>query len=170
MKGTTTVTGKASFNGGLTGTLTGSLIGNADTATTALSCSGNSATATNADKLDNLSADNYFKHRDAAFNSEWTGKYLWTLWDNHLYAADKRFAVTLTGTGATNLSYLFDGRFESSVTITEDQAVLHIKHPTEGNVWTEGLPYGHFDVIFYNSDAENITGRVYCNYDEQGIG
>lgn len=48
INGTITVTGKASFNGGLTGTLTGNLIGNADTATTASSCSGNSATATKA--------------------------------------------------------------------------------------------------------------------------
>lgn len=132
--------------------------------------SGNAATATNADKLGNIVADNYFKQRDAVFNSDWGGKYLWTLWDNHLYAADKRFAVTLTGTGATNLSYLFDGSFESSVTITEDQAVLHIKHPTAGNVWTEGLPYGNFYVVFYDSDAENVTGRVYCNYDGHGIG
>ena len=38
-----TVNGKASFNNGLTGTLTGSLIGNASTAS---SCSGNAATAT----------------------------------------------------------------------------------------------------------------------------
>ena len=40
---TLTVNGKASFNNGLTGTLTGSLIGNASTAS---SCSGNAATAT----------------------------------------------------------------------------------------------------------------------------
>ena len=40
---TLTVNGKASFNNGLTGTLTGNLIGNANTAS---SCSGNSATAT----------------------------------------------------------------------------------------------------------------------------
>lgn len=40
---TLTVNGKASFNNGLTGTLTGSLIGNANTAS---SCSGNAATAT----------------------------------------------------------------------------------------------------------------------------
>lgn len=134
------------------------------------SCSGNAATATNADKLGNLNADNYFKQRDAVFNSDWDGKYLWTLWDNHLYAADKRFAVTLTGTSETNLSYLFDGSFESSVSITETKAVLHIKHTTAGNVWTSGLPYGSFYIVFYNSDAENVTGRVYCNYDGQGIG
>lgn len=135
-----------------------------------INITGNAASATNADKLGNIVADNYFKQGDAVFNSEWGGKCLWTLWDNHLYAADKRFAITLTGTGATNLSYLFDGSFESSVTITEDQAVLHIKHPTTGNVWTDGLPYGNFYVVFYNSDAENVTGRVYCNYDGQGIG
>ena len=40
---TLTVNGKASFNNGLTGTLTGNLIGNANTAS---SCSGNAATAT----------------------------------------------------------------------------------------------------------------------------
>ena len=40
---TLTVNGKASFNNGLTGTLTGNLIGNASTAS---SCSGNAATAT----------------------------------------------------------------------------------------------------------------------------
>lgn len=140
--------------------------GHADTADTAVSA----GTATNADKLGNLNADNYFKQRDAVFNSDWGGKYLWTLWDNHLYAADKRFAVTLTGTSETNFSYLFDGSFESSVSITETKAVLHIKHTTAGNVWTSGLPYGSFYVVFYNSDAENVTGRVYCNYDGQGIG
>lgn len=140
--------------------------GHADTADTAVSA----GMATNADKLGNLNADNYFKQRDAVFNSEWDGKYLWTLWDNHLYAADKRFAVTLTGTDATNFSYLFDGSFESMVSITETKAVLHIKHTTAGNVWTSGLPYGSFYVVFYNSDAENVTGRVYCNYDGQGIG
>lgn len=140
--------------------------GHADTADTAVSA----GTATNADKLGNLNADNYFKQRDAVFNSDWGGKFLWTLWDNHLYAADKRFAVTLTGTGETNLSYLFDGSFESSVSITETKAVLHIKHTTAGNVWTSGLPYGSFYVVFYNSDAENVTGRVYCKYEQQGIG
>lgn len=170
INGAIAVTGKASFNGGLTGTLTGNLIGNADTATTASSCSGNSATATNADKLGNLNADNYFKHRDAAFNSEWSGKYLWTLWDNHLYAATKRFDVTLTGTTSTNFDALFDGSFESQITITEPQAVLNIRSTTKGNVWTTGLPYGDFYVVFYNSDAENITGRVYCNYASQGTG
>ena len=144
--------------------------GTGATGTWGINITGNAASATNADKLGNIVADNYFKQGDAVFNSEWGGKCLWTLWDNHLYAADKRFAITLTGTGATNLRYLFDGSFESSVTITEDQAVLHIKHPTTGNVWTDGLPYGNFYVVFYNSDAENVTGRVYCNYDGQGIG
>ena len=134
------------------------------------SLQGNASTATNADKLGNITADNYFKHRDAVFNSEWSGKYLWTLWDNHLHAADKRLAITLTGTTSTNFSSLFDGSFESSVSITEAKAVLHIKSTTEGNVWTEGLPYGDFYVVFYNSDAENITGRVYCNYAPQGTG
>ena len=135
--------------------------------------SGNAATATlasNADKLGNITASEYFKNRDAVFNSEWSGKYLWTLWDNHLYAADKRFAITLTGTNSTNFSPLFDGSFESTVAITEAQAVLHIKHTTAGNVWTFGLPYGSFYVVFYNSDAENVTGRVYCNYSPQGTG
>ena len=65
---------------------------------------------------------------------------------------------------------MFDGSFESSVSITEAKAVLHIKSTTEGNVWTEGLPYGDFYVVFYNSDAENITGSVYCNYAPQGTG
>ena len=134
------------------------------------SLQGNASTATNADRLGNITADNYFKNRDAVFNSDWGGKYLWTLWDNHLYAADKRFTVTLNGTTTANLSYLFDGSFESSVSITETKAVLHIKHTTAGNVWTSGLPYGSFYVVFYNSDAENVTGRVYCNYDGQGIG
>ena len=134
------------------------------------SLQGNASSATNADRLGNITADNYFKHRDAVFNSEWSGKYLWTLWDNHLHAADKRLAVTLTGTTSTNFSLLFDGSFESSVSITEAKAVLHIKSTTEGNVWTEGLPYGDFYVVFYNSDAENITGRVYCNYAPQGTG
>lgn len=135
-----------------------------------ISITGNAATATNADKLGNIAANNYFKDRDAIFNSEWSGKYLWTLWDNHLYAADKRLAITLTGTTSTNFSLLFDGSFESSVSITEAKAVLHIRSTTEGNVWTEGLPYGDFYVVFYNSDAENITGRVYCNYASQGTG
>lgn len=135
-----------------------------------LTASNYSGTATNANNLANIPAGNYFKHWDAVFNSEWSGKYLWTLWDNHLYAADKRLAVTLTGTTSTNFSSLFDGSFESSVSITEAKAVLHIKSTTEGNVWTEGLPYGDFYVVFYNSDAENITGRVYCNYAPQGTG
>ena len=135
-----------------------------------LTASNYSGTATNANNLANIAAGNYFKHGDAVFNSEWSGKYLWTLWDNHLYAADKRLAVTLTGTTSTNFSSLFDGSFESSVSITEAKAVLHIKSTTEGNVWTEGLPYGDFYVVFYNSDAENITGRVYCNYAPQGTG
>lgn len=130
----------------------------------------NAVTATNANNLANIPAGNYFKHLDAVFNSGWSGKYLWTLWDNHLYAADKRLAVTLTGTTSTNFSSLFDGSFETAVSITEAKAVLHIKSTTEGNVWTVGLPYGDFYVVFYNSDAENITGRVYCNYAPQGTG
>lgn len=40
--------------------------GHADTADTAVSA----GTATNADKLGNLNADNYFKQRDAVFNSD----------------------------------------------------------------------------------------------------
>lgn len=150
------------------GNLTASVIGGLGTLSNNIS--GNAATATNADKLGNITAGDYFKHRDAVFNSEWSGKYLWTLWDNHLHAADKRLAVTLTGTTSTNFSLLFDGSFESSISITEAKAVLHIKSTTEGNVWTEGLPYGDFYVVFYNSDAENITGRVYCNYAPQGTG
>ena len=139
---------------------------NADSATNA----GYATNAGNADKLGNIAAGNYFKNGDAALNTEWSRKYLWTLWDNHLYAADKHLAVTLTGVNPGYIPMLFDGCFESYTSITEPQAVLNIRSTTEGNVWTAGLPYGYFYVVFYASDAENVTGRVYCEYEPQGIG
>jgi len=130
-----------------------------------------SSSVTNAEQLGGVAASSYFKNRDYAYNSEWTGKFLWTIWDNNLYAADKRFNVTVTGTTSTTFGALFDGCFEGGINITESTAVLHIKHKTtDGNVWTTGLPYGNFYLVFYNSDAENVTGRVYCNYSQQGIG
>lgn len=149
------------------------LTGTGASGTWGISISGNAASATNAinaDKLANIKASTYFKNKDCVFNSEWGATYLWTIWDNHLYAADKRFAVTLTGANSTNFEPLFDGNFESSIVISSAQSVLHIKHTTAGNVWSIGLPYGSFYVVFYNSDAENVTGRVYCNYAPQGIG
>ena len=126
--------------------------------------------ATNSSKLDNIAASNYFKSRDYVYNSEWTGRFLWTIWDNHLWAADKRFNVTVTGTTDTNFATLFNGSFEGYITITDNTSVIHIKSNTDGAVWTSGLPYGNFYLVFYNSNAENITARVYCNYSGQGIG
>ena len=123
----------------------------------------------NADSLGGVAASQYFKNKDLAASSEWIGRYLYTLWDNQLYAADKRLSVTVSGI-TSSVATLFNGNFEDGIALTSTTTTINIRSTTQNAVWTDGLPYGSFYVVLYNSTAENITARVYSQYSGHGIG
>ena len=87
---TLTVNGKASFNNGLTGTLTGNLIGNANTAS---SCSGNAATATKLQTVRKIWGQNF----DGTGNVD--GNIISTLTDLRLYYNTNKLFLQAGPTG-----------------------------------------------------------------------
>ena len=91
--------------------------------------------------------------------------------DNGFYAADKRWNVTLTNASGS-VSQLFDGSYESNVQIKNgDTAILTLDFSNESSGYFPGYPYGYILLSFYYvTGPASISGRVYCNYQSQGIG
>ena len=96
--------------------------------------------------------------------------------DNAFYAANKRWTVTMkdsvSGTSFGAPANLFDGDYESQLPINLGKTgILTIDFSTESNGYFPGYPYGYILVSFYYSNAPvSVSGRVYCNYESQGIG
>lgn len=106
--------------------------------------------------------------------------------DNAWYALDKRHTVTASlyeasGTKVqdVNAASLFDGIYEDGYSIKEGRTLkVHIKFDgqessklSDGTKVYPGYPYGLIILSFYYiNEPESVTGRVYCNYESQGIG
>ena len=98
--------------------------------------------------------------------------------DNAFYAANKRWSITATNLSSGSVSELFDGNYEtqarisgtSSSVITMDFDPAH-QNIAEKNKYFPGYPYGYILISFYSpAGPAAISGRVYCNYQSQGIG
>lgn len=106
--------------------------------------------------------------------------------DNAWYALDKRHTVTVSlyeanGTKVQDVdaTLLFDGSYEVGYSIKEGRTLkVHIKFDgqesselSDGTKVYPGYPYGLIILsFFYVNEPESVTGRVYCNYESQGIG
>lgn len=106
--------------------------------------------------------------------------------DNAWYALDKRHTVTASlyeanGTKVMDLNpdSLFDGNYEDGYSIKEGRTLkVHIKFDgqestklSDGTKVYPGYPYGLIILSFYYIyEPESVTGRVYCNFESQGIG
>ena len=107
--------------------------------------------------------------------------------DNAFYAADKRWTVTGSYTGArsgtysaSQLSNLFDGNYENTLTIFKGcTAKIRITFNTDYESATyngikvfPGYPYGYVYLSYYyiNTPSTSSKMRVYCNYNDHGIG
>ena len=107
--------------------------------------------------------------------------------DNAFYAADKRWTVTGSYTGArsgtysaSQLSNLFDGNYENTLTIFKGcTAKIRITFNTDYESDTyngikvfPGYPYGYVYLSYYyiNTPSTSSKMRVYCNYNDHGIG
>lgn len=90
--------------------------------------------------------------------------------DNAFYCADKRWNVTATNIGS--ISRLFDGDYEAQANISSgNTAVITMDFTNEPTGYFPGYPYGYIYISFYyTSIPKSISGRVYCNYNTQGVG
>ena len=90
--------------------------------------------------------------------------------DNAFYAADKRWEVTATGSPSGRISYLFDGSYETNLIINTNSSTTITIDCTATNNFP-GYPYGNILISFYHTYIPlSISGRVYCNYAQHGIG
>ena len=90
--------------------------------------------------------------------------------DNGFYAANKRWNTSMTNISGASTSNLFDGSYETNVTIEAGKtSVLTMDFaPT---TYFPGYPYGYILVSFYHTGIPvSVSGRVYCNYESHGIG
>lgn len=86
---------------------------------------------------------------------------------NTLWAANKRYDVTLTGFSNNNASAsLFDGSFETNVVVPKSgTGVILISGKNGSKMWSGGYPYGYLEVAFYyTSVPESVTCRVYSDW------
>lgn len=95
--------------------------------------------------------------------------------DNAFFALDKRYSVTVTydGTNVANVAQFFDGNYEGNNLHIESgkSAVFTLDFSSGTSQKFYGYPYGYIYVSFYNSCIPStITGRVYNNYANQGVG
>ena len=139
----------------------------------------------NADLLDGIQGSVYVKDNDTILiGNPFGGRqvYLNSL-SNVMFRANKRWVVTgnyyynandvLVGAiASTNLDNLFDGNYESGLTIPADQyAKINIDFSTESGGLFPAFPYGSFYVSHYfTSWSDSSTVSVYCNYAPHGIG
>ena len=100
--------------------------------------------------------------------------------DNAFYAADKRWTVTAvkSASGGNNIiANMFNGDYESSYG-PSNGATATITIDFTGSGWSYGgvecfpnYPYGNIILSFYYTEIPaNVTGRVYCNFANQGVG
>lgn len=97
--------------------------------------------------------------------------------DNALYCADKRFNVTVSGDyiNFDGNHYLFDGDYDNGGTVfrvgNDKTVVITIDFSELPSQKFPGYPYGYIYVSFYYiCRPKSITGRVYNNFTQQGIG
>lgn len=86
---------------------------------------------------------------------------------NTLWAANKRYDVTLTGFSNNNASAsLFDGSFETNVVVPKSgTGVILISGKNNTKMWGGGYPYGYLEVAFYYTNVpESVTCRVYSDW------
>lgn len=86
---------------------------------------------------------------------------------NTLWAANKRYDVTLTGFSNNNAAAsLFDGSFETNVVVPKSgTGVILISGKNNTKMWSGGYPYGYLEVAFYyTSIPESVTCRVYSDW------
>jgi len=86
---------------------------------------------------------------------------------NTLWAANKRYDVTLTGFSNNNASAsLFDGSFETNVVVPKNgTGVILISGKNNTKMWSGGYPYGYLEVAFYYTNVpESVTCRVYSDW------
>ena len=86
---------------------------------------------------------------------------------NTLWAANKRYDVTLTGFNNNNASAsLFDGSFETNVVVPkEGTGIILISGKNGSKMWGGGYPYGYLEVAFYYTNIpESVTCRVYSDW------
>lgn len=86
---------------------------------------------------------------------------------NAMYAADKRYTVTLTGISGAS-SNLFNGNYETGCTISAGgTGTITISRSTNYG----GYSYGDLYISFYYTNIpQSVTCRVYCDYSSQGVG
>ncbi len=91
--------------------------------------------------------------------------------DNAFYAANKRWTVTKTGTtSGYGVEGLFDGSYETVMRVPKSGSVT-INMDFSSTTYFPGYPYGYILVSFYYSEVPaSVTGRVYCNYEQHGVG
>ena len=94
--------------------------------------------------------------------------------DNAFYAADKRWDVSATLNGsaisAGNVAYWFNGDYESRYQVAKSGTCV-ITMDFANTTYFPGYPYGYILVSFYyNEVPASVSGRVYCNYQSQGVG
>ena len=101
-----------------------------------------------------------------AFDS--LGKIQFSQLDNALYAADRRFNVTVNGFASDTKTVLFNGSYEDSIQVPMGQTAT-IKIDNNGNDIISGYPYGKIILSFYyQSVPESVSIRVYTTYGTAG--
>lgn len=97
--------------------------------------------------------------------------------DNGFWCASKRWTVTATNgsesVSSANIDKLFDGDYDGQCwsIYNGDSSVILFDFSNESTGCLPGYPYGQFLVSFYYvAKPASITGRVYCNYETQGVG
>ena len=122
----------------------------------------------------------YIKNGDAVFSTSPfanTPKIYLPKIDNALYCADKRWSVSAVNDSsavpASSITRLFNGNYdEIAIPINGDKTcVVTMDFTGDPSGEFPGYPYGTIYVSFYYvAKPKTITGRVYCNYESQGVG
>ena len=95
--------------------------------------------------------------------------------DDALFCADKRFNVSVTGeyTYFNGITSLFNGSYDvNNLRIADDKSVtITFDFSNLSGQKFPGYPYGFVYLTFYASqNPKSLSGRVYNNYDSQGVG
>lgn len=104
--------------------------------------------------------------------------------DNSWYCLDRRHTVKATlydtegNSSEVNPYSLFDGNYETNIIIPKDNTLkIHITfNGAESSTYNgvkvyPGYPYGEILLSFYYTGCpKSVTGRVYCNWEAQGVG
>lgn len=92
--------------------------------------------------------------------------------NNGLAAANKWAIISITGTYTGNVSSLFDGNYDTPLTIPgNNTCTINIKFNEDCTETYPGYPYGTlYTMWYYGGIPSEISCRVYCNYEPHGIG